>query len=346
MTERRALLVLTAVLGLLAAWLLRHFLAALAWASVLAIATWPLYSRFAGRFSGRGGLLAPFLFTLLIAILFVLPLAFLAIEVGREALVFVHWASAVQETGLMVPEWVARLPFGAYLTAWWKANLSDPGAAAQLLGHVDKSVLIDWIRSLGVELLGRSTILIFTLLAVFFLYRDGATLGHHLVAMAKRAFGPEGEQLGARLVAVIRGTVDGLVLVGLAEGLLLGVAYGIVGLPHAALLGALTCVLAMIPFGAPIVFILGALFLLAQSEIAAAGALFGFGVAVTFVADHFVRPVLIGGTARLSFLWVLLGILGGVETFGVIGLFLGPAILATLVALWRYWVAASSNPSS
>ena len=63
----------------------------------------------------------------------------------------------------------------------------------------------------------------------------------------------------------------------------------------------------------------------------------GFGVVVVFVADHFVRPVLIGGAVRLPFLWVLLGILGGLETFGILGLFLGPAVMAALISLWREW---------
>ncbi len=65
---------------------------------------------------------------------------------------------------------------------------------------------------------------------------------------------------------------------------------------------------------------------------------------VTFVADHFVRPVLIGGTTRLPFLWVLLGILGGVETWGLLGLFLGPAIMAALMLLWREWAGTEQSP--
>ena len=61
------------------------------------------------------------------------------------------------------------------------------------------------------------------------------------------------------------------------------------------------------------------------------------GFVVTFVADHFIRPTLIGSATRLPFLWVLLGILGGVETWGLLGLFLGPAIMAALMLLWREW---------
>jgi predicted PurR-regulated permease PerM len=62
---------------------------------------------------------------------------------------------------------------------------------------------------------------------------------------------------------------------------------------------------------------------------------FCFGFVVVFAADHFIRPVIIGGAARLPFLWVLLGILGGLETFGIVGLFLGPAVMAALISLWR-----------
>jgi predicted PurR-regulated permease PerM len=65
-----------------------------------------------------------------------------------------------------------------------------------------------------------------------------------------------------------------------------------------------------------------------------------------FVADHFVRPVLIGGSTRLPFVWVLLGILGGVETFGLLGLLLGPALLAVLIALWREIAAPPLTPGN
>jgi predicted PurR-regulated permease PerM len=68
---------------------------------------------------------------------------------------------------------------------------------------------------------------------------------------------------------------------------------------------------------------------------------FGVGMIIVFIADHFVRPVLIGGAVKLPFLWVLLGILGGLEAFGLVGLFLGPAVMAALIALWREWVATS-----
>ena len=346
MTQRAALLVLTAALALLALWILRHFLPALAWAAVLAIATWPLYARFLGLLPGawQRTAWAPLLFTLLVGIVFVLPLTLFAIEVGREALVLVRWARTAEQTGLALPDWVAHMPFGGYVAEWWRTNLADQAAAKEMIGRIDRSVVFEWTRSIGIQLLARSTILIFTLLALFFLYRDGRSFARDLAALARRVFGPPGEQVGQNVVAAVRGTVDGLVLVGLVEGVLLGIGYAIAGVPHATLLGAASCVLAMIPFGAPVIFGLCALFLLAESHVAAAATLVGYGVAITFVADHFVRPALIGGAVRLPFLWVLLGLLGGVESFGLLGLFLGPAVMAALMALWRDWAAMPPAP--
>jgi predicted PurR-regulated permease PerM len=101
------------------------------------------------------------------------------------------------------------------------------------------------------------------------------------------------------------------------------------------LLGLATGVLATVPFGAPLVFVVCGLVLLVQAHTTAAIALLVFGAVVVFIADHFIRPILIGSSTRLPFLWVLLGIFGGLETFGLIGLFLGPAIMSLLVAMWR-----------
>ena len=123
--------------------------------------------------------------------------------------------------------------------------------------------------------------------------------------------------------------------------MVLGIVYALVGVPHPTLLGAATAIGAMIPFGAPLAFGLAALLALGQGGTAGgtAGAvvIVTAGMVITFVADHAIRPVLIGSATRLPFIWVLFGILGGVTTWGLIGLFLGPAIMAALILLWREW---------
>ena len=342
-------LVVTALLAVLAVFILWEFLPALLWAIVFAVTTWPLYTRFARLLHGdrEGAIVAPLAFTVAIGALFLVPLVLIAVELGREGLFVARWVPSLEETGLPLPGWVGELPLvGHYIVRWWQDNLGDPGAVTEFLGRVDHSTVIEWTRTLGIQLVRRSTVLVFTLLTLFFLYRDGGRLVREVEALVLWVVGPSGRRVGVNMVLSVRGTVNGLVLVGLGEGVLLGIAYLVLGLPHPVLLGGITAVLAMIPFGALMVFCVGALLLLPQSGMGAAITLLVFGGIVVFVADHFVRPVLIGGAVALPFLWVLLGILGGLETFGLLGLFLGPAVMAALIALWREWVAAALEPEA
>src|SRR5207247_8681200 len=106
-------------------------------------------------------------------------------------------------------------------------------------------------------------------------------------------------------IVAIRATVNGLVLVGLAEGAVLGAAYVVAGVSHPILFGFATGLLATVPFGAPLVFVIACFTLIAQSRMTAAIFLFFFASAVVFVADFFIRSVLIGASPRLPFLLLL-----------------------------------------
>ena len=345
--QRIARTVLAAALVLLGLWILHRYLAALAWAAVLAIALWPLYRRLVGALGEHGQrILTPLILTLSIGLVFIVPFVYAAVEVARETHVFVQYLVDARHNGIPVPEWVTQLPgIGFPLEEWWRSNLSDPKAAEELLGRIYARVPAESAREVGGEIIHRLILFAFTLLTLFFLFRNGTALSGRLIELSDRLLGAQGERIGRHMIHAVLGTVNGLVLVGLGEGVLLGVAYIIAGLPHPVSIAVLTGILAVIPFGAPVVFGAAALYLAAVGSTAAAAAVFGFGVAVVFVADHFVRPVLIGGAVRLPFLWVLLGILGGLETFGILGLFLGPAVMAALISLWREWTEPAAPRS-
>jgi predicted PurR-regulated permease PerM len=331
---RLALILALAGLGI---WVLHHFIPALVWAVILAIALGPLYARAERRWPpGRHNILLPLLFTAAVALVFLIPLVVLGVQAAREAHDVVAWARSFEKSGIPVPDFLGHLPFGAaQAQAWWAENLSHPAAGSELLHRFDNSSVIGVTRSLGAQIVRRVVLFGFTLVALFFLFRDGRAVAAQALTASAKLFGPRGERVARQMVASVHGTVDGLVLVGLGEGVLLGIVYYFAGVPHPVLLGALTAVAAMIPFGAPLVFGIAAAILLANGAVVPAVVVVVAGFVVTFVADHFVRPALIGGTTRLPFLWVLLGILGGVETFGLLGLFLGPAVMAALILLWR-----------
>jgi predicted PurR-regulated permease PerM len=344
LSRRIARVVLAIALVGLGAWILHRFLAALAWAGVLAIALWPLHRRLAQALpGGKSRILAPLLITLLVGLIFTIPFIYVAIEGAREIHIVVEFLAEAEHNGVPVPEWVPQFPVvGRSIEEWWRANLSDPNAAKELLGKINPRSVTASARLYGPEIIHRFIIFGFTLLTLFFLLRDGTLFSRELLRASDRLLGPDGERVGRHMVQAVLATVNGLVLVGLGEGALIGIAYIIAGLPHPVSIAALTGILAVIPFGAPVAFGAAALYLAASGSTIAAAAVFCFGLVVVFVADHAIRPVIIGGAARLPFLWVLLGILGGLETFGIIGLFLGPAIMAALISLWRDWTELPS----
>jgi predicted PurR-regulated permease PerM len=332
---------------LLGLYTLQSFLDALAWAGIFAIALWPLYRRTEARFGqGRHTVLLPALFTAAVALLFLVPLVLVGIQLAREAHAAADWVRNAQANGIPEPAALHHLPVGqAQIDAWWQQNLANPGGARAVLERATNGHAGNEGRRIGAQLVHRVTSFTFTLLAVFFLFKEGHDLTQQMRRAAARAFGPSGERVGRQIIASVHGTVDGLVLVGLGEGVVLGIVYAFAGVPHPTLFGALTAIAAMIPFAAGVAFGLAALMLAAKGSITAAIVVLVAGTAVTFTADHFIRPVLIGGETKLPFIWVLLGILGGVEAWGLLGLFLGPAIMAALILLWREWVGATGRPA-
>ena len=342
-SQHRARLVVATVFALLALWILHDFLPALAWAVVLSIALWPLYQRLLAVFHGKSGrIVAPLVLTAAVGIVFVAPIVLLGVAIAHESHFFIQFVINARHNGIAVPEWISQLPIvGPSLGEWWHTNLADPSMADALFGQLNPRMIAMSAREYGGEVMHRVVIFLFTLLTLFFLFRDGSGLAAQLRALSDRVIGQRGESIGQHMIDAVHGTVNGLVLVGLAEGVAIGVIYVAAGLPYPASVAALTGVLAVIPFGAPLIYWVASLYMLSVGKALAAVIIFAGGSVVVFVADHFVRPVLIGGAARLPFIWVLLGLLGGLETLGFIGLFLGPAIMAALIALWRDWTGSS-----
>jgi predicted PurR-regulated permease PerM len=338
--------ILLAILALLGVWVVWSFVPALVWAVVIAVAIDPLVQRAERRFAAkpRPNLVAAG-FTLAVALMVLVPLGIGIAQAAREAHDILLWIKEAREHGVPPPDALANLPFGgAELTAWWRANLSVPAAANHHFETLSHTMLGAQSRLIGVGLLHRVVIFGFTLLTLFFLIRDRDAIVDQVRVASGRLLGAQGERIGLQALASVRGTIDGLVLVGLGVGAIMAVVYFFLGVPHPILLGALTAIAAMIPFGAALAFVIAALLLLAEGSTGSAIAVVAIGMGLVFVADHFIRPALIGSATRLPFLWVLIGILGGVETLGLLGLFVGPATMAVLVMLWRELIESEPDP--
>lgn len=327
-----------AALALFALWMVSAYLVVLGWAFVIALTAWPLYERFAAQLPPRlrRSFVPPLLFTLLTGIVLLVPLALAAAEVGRDVQAAAGTASALLQNGVPAPAWLHAVPLlGPPLDEWWRNHLSDPSQSEQVLAQFDIGGLRDWLGALGAQVISRLGTFFLVLITLFFVFRHGATLGVEAERLAERWLGDPGGRLARRLSVVVRGTVNGTVLVALGEGALIGGAYFIAGVPHAAFLGALTALFALLPLGAWFVFGVVAAALVAAGEMLAGTGVFVVGAAIMLVGDTFVQPTLVGNAARMPFPVVLFGILGGLEQLGLIGLFVGPVVMAALLFLWR-----------
>jgi predicted PurR-regulated permease PerM len=185
-----------------------------------------------------------------------------------------------------------------------------------------------------------------TLISLFIILQNGAWIGNRALDTADQIFGDPGELLATKMVDTVRGIVNGTVVVAIAEGTIIGGAYVVAGVPSPLLFALLTVAFAMIPLGAWIVFSSASLLLAVQGgSVFAASGVFLFGAVVMLIGDMIVWPKLVGNQARLPFLAALIGIFGGLQTFGLIGLFIGPMILGALWIVWREWMLRNKQTS-
>ncbi len=336
-TEVRARLVGGFLLLALGAWILHSFLGLLVWAVVLALTTWPVYRRMAKFFASPSHpTLAAVTLTLLIGAIILAPLVYGVGKLVNEAQSLGQLVQEAQSKGLPAPHWLETVPVAGHWAAeQWNAALGTPDAAMDTLRLLQTGSALAHSKELASQIVHRAFGLFITLVALFFLYRDGDNLGRQILAGNRKIFGDSGVRYAEHAVTAVRATVNGLVLLGLGEGLLLGMGYAVAGLSHPAMLGAVTGVFAMIPFAAKLVLAGCSLVLAGQGAVASGVGLFLGGIFIILVAENYVRPLLIGGSIKLPFLWTLLGIFGGLENFGLLGLFLGPTVMAIVISIWR-----------
>ena len=307
---------------------------------------WPLYARAVRRAPKRPGWIATG-FVLATAVLVMVPIALIATAAMNESQQAVAWVQGVQKTGIAPPPWLASVPLvGARATAFWQGHIGTPQATAGLLTGVDMGALLGHVRSIGAEAAQGFFLFLITLAALFAILVQGERLAAETQTVAERAFGAFGLRFADQLATAVRGTVLGTVLVAVGEGLLIGIGYWAAGVPQPLLFAVLTVFVALLPSGAWFAFGLATIILLVEGHLLAAALLFGWSIVVMLVGDNVIQPKVIGRSVELPFLLALIGTLGGLETFGLVGLFIGPVVRAALLLAWHQWRAPPGEPGA
>lgn len=330
------MLLTVAIIGL-SIFIVHRFIVPMVWATILTMVSFPLYQRWL-RICQNQRNLAAFTFTTLITVLLLLPLSWLVRLAITEVQYLVSFIAIANTKGQTAPHWLIDIPgLGPLIGSYWQKYLGVPGGIKELLAslHLNLSTPTGYyLKKWGVSLLHRGIQFGFTIPCLFFFFRDGEKLVEQIEHLGEYCLGARWSRYATQLPQALRATVNGTIVVGIGVGLIMGFLYAWCQFPAPALTGFITAVAAMIPFVVPVVFGIVALILFANGGLWAALLIVISGTVVMFIADHFVKPVLIGGATRLPFLAVLFGILGGVETLGILGLFIGPIIMVFFMTLW------------
>jgi len=319
-------------------WVLEPFLPALVWATMVVVTTWPLLLRVQRRLRGQRSL-AVTAMTIAMLVVFVVPVAAAVLTLVDHADDIGRWLASLGDIRLpMPPDWLAGVPLvGARADAAWRdLAAAGPEELARLLTpYFAKSVAWLATEAGGVGKLALQALLIVLLSAILFAQGESAARLVH--DFAKRLAGERGTGAVRLAGQAIRAVALGVVVTAVVQTLLAWLGLAVAGVPFASLLAAVMLLLAVAQIGVVPVMLCAVGWLYWKGLTGAAIGLFVWTVLVGTI-DNVLRPVLIRQGADLPLLLIFAGVIGGLLSFGIVGLFIGPVILAVSYTLLRAWI--------
>jgi predicted PurR-regulated permease PerM len=313
------------------------FVVPLIWGAILAYVSWPAHIRILHATRNRT-VLASGLTTALVSLVIVIPIIWLVVLLREEASAAYGHVQAFLASKPVLPERLRDLPWIGSWAQDWLARLSqNPKAMSEQLVLTMEQSSVEVTRVIGG--VGRNVAkMFFAVLSMFFLLRDGPRLVNETRAVLEGILGPRVRNYIEAVGNTTQAVVYALILGALAQGLVAGIGYWLFRVEAPALLGALTVLVAFIPFGAPLVWGSLSFWNLVTGNFWTGIGLALWGMIVVSWVDNIVRPMVISNATRMPFLLVVFGVLGGVLAFGLVGLFIGPVLLAVSLAIWREWL--------
>ncbi len=309
-------------------------------AMIITFVTWRLYTDLV-RFCRGNTLVAASIATTIIVLVIVLPFLLLLHYLYGEIMLFRAWLIEANTYGVDMPSWLLNLPYGEELGKYWMEYLGTPNGVNLFfteIGLANLSYVAAVTKSVTKSFSALGFTLLFMMIILFFCYKDGRRVSRQLDKVGERVFPGRWKRISRIVPTLVSSTVSGMVIIAIGEGIVFGIVYYFVGAPVPITLGIITGIFALIPGGAPMSMTLVSLYLVGNNQLTQGIILFCWGTMQLFIVDKTIRPRLVGGAVKLPFLPTILGLVGGVKTMGIIGLFIGPVIMALLVAIWREWV--------
>jgi predicted PurR-regulated permease PerM len=321
------------------------FISALLWAAILVFTTWPAFEWLRLHLRLRHGAAAG-LMVALTAIVVVLPIALAAPSRGDDIARLRNVIEDSLRSGLPAsPAWLFDIPLvGQSIGDLWNHWSEDISAMLGAMQPYFGIVLENGLHVL-LSIAGGVLMFLLALFAAFFIYVYGEVMAARLKLLLYRIAGERAERLILVTGNTVRGVVYGILGTAIVQGVLTAIGLGLAGVPRAMLLGGVAGVLAVLPIGAPLIWIPAAVWLASTGHWGWGLFLAIYGTVAISGADSIIRPWFIARGADLPFLLTVLGVLGGAIAFGLLGIFLGPVLLGVGYTLMNEWARGSENQS-
>jgi predicted PurR-regulated permease PerM len=324
-------------------WILRPFLTSIVWAAMIVVATWPILMWFQARLGGNR-LLAAALMTILILVVVIGPFlaAVTTIIMKVDFIAEKLKTLAALDLGLP-PEWVVRIPLvGHSIGDGWNrlARLSEAEFLAQLAPYAKKAVI--WFASHAGSLAAVVVQFFLMVIVSAILYARGETAATGVRRFARRLAGSHGEEAVILAAKAVRGVALGIVVTAIIQSSIGGIGLVLSGIPAAALLTAIIFILCLAQIGPGIILIPSIIWLYWSGQIFPGTILLVLST-VAIGIDNFIRPFLIKKGADIPLILIIAGVIGGLLAFGIMGLFIGPVVLAVTHTLVKAWISAGDH---
>ena len=324
-------------------WILRPFLPSLLWAVMIVVATWPLMLGVQARLWGRRGL-AVTVMTLALLLVCIVPFSLAVGTIVENADQIADWAKSLRKLALAAPpDWVGSIPLaGPKLSAAWQeiASAGQEGLLARLTPYAGK--LVQWFAAQAGSVGMMVVQFLLTVGIAAILYSKGETIAEGLLRFVRRLGGPRGEEAVTLAGKAVRGVALGIVVTALVQSTLGGIGLAVAGVPAPALLSAIMFMLCVAQIGAGVVLIPAVIWLYWSGHNVWGTVLLVVTILVLSL-DNFLRPMLIKKGADLPLFLIFAGVIGGLIAFGIIGIFIGPVVLAVTYRLLEAWVEGGIN---
>jgi predicted PurR-regulated permease PerM len=325
-------------------WILRPFIPAMIWAATIVITTWPAMLALQAKFGGRR-FLATTVMTVALLLVLVLPLTIAIATIVGHGDEIVAWTKGLSTLELpRPPDWVATVPaVGERINREWNdLATAGPGAlGARIAPYVGTGMrwLFSQLGNMGLVVV---EFLMTVIIAAIF-YTSGEAMAAWMRGFARRLAGEAGDGVLVLSMQSIRAVALGIVVTAVAQSVLGGIGLAVAGVPFAGVLTAVMFVLGIAQIGAGPVLLGAVAWLYWKGDPAWATGLLVWSV-LCMSLDNVLRPVLIRRGANLPLILIFGGVIGGLLAFGVIGLFIGPLVLAVVHTLLTAWINEGELP--